>query len=63
MNHRNLTQALLLLALGALAGIAAAQEIKLELNKLEPQPETRPVAPIWFSTTAPDRRSRPCSWT
>lgn len=40
MNHRNLMQALLLLALGALAGIAAAQEIKLELNKLEPQPET-----------------------
>ncbi len=40
MNHRNLMQALLLLALGTLAGIAAAQEIKLELNKLEPQPET-----------------------
>ncbi|CRI64102.1 conserved exported hypothetical protein [Thiocapsa sp. KS1] len=40
MTHRNLMQALLLLAFGIFAGIGSAQEIKLELNKLEPQPET-----------------------
>jgi hypothetical protein len=40
MTHRNLMQALLLLTFGIFAGIGSAQEIKLELNKLEPQPET-----------------------
>jgi hypothetical protein len=40
MNHRNPMQALLLLTFCTLAGIASAQEIKLELNKLEPQPES-----------------------
>ncbi|HSO82989.1 Tat pathway signal sequence domain protein [Thiocapsa sp.] len=41
MNHRNLMQALLLLPFVTFAGIGSAQEIKLELNKMEPQPETQ----------------------
>ena len=40
MNHRNLLQALLL-TIGTYTGIGSAQEIKLELNKMEPQPETK----------------------
>ncbi|UHD14857.1 Tat pathway signal sequence domain protein [Thiocapsa bogorovii] len=41
MTQRNLLQAFLLLTIGTCAGIGSAQEIKLELNKLEPQPETK----------------------
>ncbi|RKT44842.1 Tat pathway signal sequence domain protein [Thiocapsa rosea] len=40
MNHRNPIQVLLFLTFLTLAGATGAQEIKLELNKLEPQPES-----------------------
>jgi hypothetical protein len=37
MKYHKVTPSLLCLTLGTLAGTVAAQEIKLELNKLEPQ--------------------------